>query len=352
MSKRRRNKSKRFTKQNSQRRVAAAILRKAYSMQIYIGFVAAGILIVAGMLFMKEKHEVRSAIASIVSTQATILFGGDMMFDRSIRTTIQTQGGGYIFSCLDPLFSREDLVVANLEGPITASTSISQFSQPGDGNNYTFTFPPSTAALLRAHNVRLVNIGNNHIMNFSRDGLLSTEKYLDEAGVGHFGDPDKTDQDKVARIEIKGIPFSFVNWSDWTSDNTDITAAQVKKEKAAGRVIVVYTHWGVEYEPATIREKTLAHDFIDEGADIVIGSHPHIVQEHEIYKGKNIYYSLGNLIFDQYFDPSVEHGLMLQVDFDKTGVKNVTEIPVTLQTNRVTCPSSDVQKTEVAAKAD
>jgi len=75
----------------------------------------------------------------------------------------------------------------------------------------------------------------------------------------------------------------------------------------------VYTHWGVEYSPATDSEKKLAHEFIDAGAEIVIGSHPHVVQEHEVYKGKNIYYSLGNLIFDQYFSDAVDHGLTLQV---------------------------------------
>lgn len=304
-------------------------------MRIYLGFIAVGLLFSAWTYALIHEHD-----GFIAEEHATILFGGDMLFDRSIRTAIEQKGGAYIFSCLDPVLSGKDLVVANLEGPITTNASISQNSIPGDGNNFTFTFPPSTAKLLYDHNVRMVNIGNNHILNFRRAGLLQTKQYLNEAGVEYFGDPDLSDMEKVVRKDIKNIPFSFVNWSDWTSDNTDITAAAVKKEHDAGRVVVVYTHWGEEYVPATDREKKLAHNLIDEGADIIIGSHPHVVQEHEIYKGKNIYYSLGNLIFDQYWMDSVMHGLMVEVVFTEDGVRLVKEIPVVLQKNRQTCPQS------------
>jgi poly-gamma-glutamate synthesis protein (capsule biosynthesis protein) len=317
-------------------------------MHIYIGFITAGILIVAGMFFLNSKQTTLPAQQPEALGEVSVLFAGDMMFDRTIRTTTEAHGGDYLFQCLDPVFKTEDLVVANLEGPITESTSISQFSEPGDGNNFTFTFPTTTAGLLYAHNVRMVNLGNNHIFNYHLAGVLSTEKFLDEAQVGHFGDPDKTEPNKVARIEINGIPFSFVNWSDWTSDNTDITAAQIKKEHEEGRLVVIFTHWGEEYLPATTREKRLAHDFIDAGADIIIGTHPHIVQEHELYKGKNIYYSLGNLIFDQYFSDQVDHGLMVQARFDKKGIQSITEIPVYLQKNRQTCPDPDIHRVNVA----
>jgi poly-gamma-glutamate synthesis protein (capsule biosynthesis protein) len=269
---------------------------------------------------------------------ATVLFGGDMMFDRTVRSAADKSGGDYLFSCLDPLFSQADLVVANLEGPITEHASVSLGSAIGAPDNFTFTFPTSTAMLLAKHGVKLVNLGNNHIFNFKLDGVLSTEHYLDAAGVGHFGDPDKAEADRVARIEINGIPFSFVNWSDWTSDNTDHTVQQIALEKASGRLVVVYTHWGEEYVPPPDRVKTLAHQFVDAGADIVIGSHPHIVQEHELYHGKYIYYSLGNLIFDQYWDDAVSHGLMLSVSFSADGVHSVREIPVELLKDRRTCP--------------
>jgi poly-gamma-glutamate capsule biosynthesis protein CapA/YwtB (metallophosphatase superfamily) len=313
-------------------------------MQIYIGFITAGILIVAGMLFMNSKQV--AAVVLPPAQHASVLFGGDMMFDRTIRTTVEKNGGDYIFACLDPLLKSEDLVVANLEGPITTSTSISQYSLPGDGHNYTFTFPTSTASLLYAHNVHLVNIGNNPILNFSVLGVKSTETKLIEAGVGYFGDPL---EQKVVAESVLGIPLTFINYNQfWYKSTASTTIAQIHAAREKGEIPVVYTHWGEEYEPATMLEKRLAHEFVDAGAEMVIGSHPHVVQEHEIYKGKNIYYSLGNLIFDQYWEDAVDHGLMLQVEFNDKGVEVVKEIPVVLQKNRQTCQESDMHRVPLA----
>lgn len=266
-----------------------------------------------------------------------ILFGGDMMFDRSIRLAADEKGGDFLFSCIDETLRNADLVVANLEGPVTTHDSMSVGSVIGSGENVTFTFPTSTATLLKRHNISLVNLGNNHSMNFSREGLLQTKRWLDEADVSYFGDPDASEDEKVARPTLNGIPFSFVNWSDWTSDKTDHTIAQVRKEADAGRVVVVYTHWGNEYVPPTSGMRQLAHSFVDAGAAIVIGSHPHIVQEHEVYNGKDIYYSLGNFIFDQYFNEEVRSGLLLRVGFDAAGVVGVEEIPIYLERDRRTC---------------
>lgn len=281
-----------------------------------------------------------TAPSFLAPQQATIIFGGDMMFDRSIRTTIDEKGGDFIFSCIDPTLRDADMMIANLEGPITASSSVSVNSTPGGTNNFTFTFATTTAPLLYAHGIRIVNLGNNHIMNFGRAGLEQTKMYLAQAGVQYFGDPDAAEADKVLRTTIHGVPFAFVNWSDWTSDKTDHTVAQVREEAAAGRVVVVYTHWGEEYIPPIARVRELAHQFVDAGASIVIGSHPHVVQEKETYQGKEIYYSIGNFIFDQYWMPSVREGLLLKVTFDKSGVQHIEEIPVDLGRDRRTCPHS------------
>lgn len=277
--------------------------------------------------------------SSVMRPSVTVLFGGDMMFDRTIREVMAKNGDDYVFSCLGDTLSAPDLVVANLEGPVTDFPSTSVGSEPGGPNNYTFTFPTSTATLLVRHNIRLVNIGNNHIMNFSREGLAQTKQWLDAAGVAYFGDPASPESERVARLQIEGIAFSFVNWSDWTSDKTDHTVAQVREEAESGRIVVVYTHWGEEYVPATERVKTLAHQFVDAGASIVIGSHPHVVQEHEEYNGKHIYYSLGNFVMDQYWNEDVRSGLMLHVVFGKGGVTAVEEIPVYLERDRTTCLS-------------
>lgn len=296
-----------------------------------IGLIVAWItpsIVDAPAIFVRQEDRPKSA---------EILFGGDLMFDRSVRVSMKERGDDHVFSCFPEEFWDADLVVANLEGPITSHASISVGSSIGTPENTTFTFPTSTAELLWRHNITLVNLGNNHIMNFGREGLLQTKDWLQKSGVAYFGDPDALEEDRVARLEVRGIQFSFVNWSDWTSDKTDHTIAQVRKENDAGRVVVVYTHWGDEYVPPSPRVRQLAHSFVDAGADIVIGTHPHVILEHEVYKGKDIYYSIGNFVFDQYFNEDVRNGLMLRVAFNEAGRTDIEEIPIYLERDRRTC---------------
>lgn len=262
---------------------------------------------------------------------AHILFAGDMMFDRYIRRVMDTVGSDYVFSCIDQLLLPADLVVANLEGPITSHESVAT------ADNLRFTFPLETAQFLARHNIGVVNLGNNHMLDFSRDGLLETVAALDFAGVEHFGNPDLSEDERVLRTELKGIPLSFVNWSDWTSDKSDHTVLQVRKETERGRLVIVYTHWGDEYVGAPERTKVLARQFIDAGAELVVGSHSHVEGEHELYRGKHIYYSLGNFIFDQYFSDEVRQGIMLDVEVSKDGVLGVTRIPIVLNPDGRTC---------------
>ncbi len=268
---------------------------------------------------------------------ARVIFGGDMMFDRSIRLAAEREGEDFILSCLDPILSGADLVVANLEGPITAEPSVSATSTIDTPENFTFTFPLSTAELLARHGIRMVNIGNNHIENFKIEGVHSTMQALENAGVAHFGD---TVEQRVANTEVRGVRLAFINYNQFAHSSTEAkTIEQIRAARADGRVAIVYAHWGDEYLPANDYQKDLAHAFVDAGAEIVIGSHPHVVQEHEVYARKHIYYSLGNLVFDQYWEESVRNGLMLSVRINKRGVVELQEIPVTLERNRQTCPA-------------
>ncbi len=266
--------------------------------------------------------------------EATILFGGDMMFDRSIRLAMETKGEDFVFSCVNDELQAADLVVANLEGPITTHASMSIESEVGSAPNMTFTFPTTTASLLARHNIMLVNIGNNHILNFGQEGLAQTRKWLIGAGINFFGDPETNN---VAQISIDGIPFSFVSWSDWTGGSKEKILSQIQYEAEQGRVVIVYAHWGEEYVPASAKSRELAHSFVDAGAEIVIGSHPHVIQEHELYGGKHIYYSLGNLVFDQYWNEEVRTGLLLKITFSKDGVASIEEIKTHLERDRRTC---------------
>jgi poly-gamma-glutamate capsule biosynthesis protein CapA/YwtB (metallophosphatase superfamily) len=267
-----------------------------------------------------------------------VLFVGDLMFDRSIRTAMRANGDDYIFSCIDGTLQKADLVVGNLEGPITESASRSVGSKVGSPDNFVFTFPQSVAPLLARHNIKAVALGNNHILNFGFRGVASTRAALENAGVGYFGDPG--DQ-SVLDYDLHGIPLTFINYNQFYSGSTaSTTRAQIKAARAEGRIPIVFAHWGDEYSDVNQLQKELAHSFVDSGAELVIGAHPHVIQSGEIYKQKYIYYSLGNFVFDQYWDDAVRDGLIVDVAFDPSGVAHIESSHVELEKDRRTCPSA------------
>jgi len=280
--------------------------------------------------------------ADVVQQQPSlvrVLLAGDMMFDRSVRTAMRTHGDDVVFSCIDNTLRGADLVVANLEGPITDNDSLSEGSVPDTPANYTFTFAPEVAKLLYRHNIRLVNLGNNHILNWGAAGEEATKTYLDNAGVAYFGD---TKNNTVAYQDVEGVKLAFINYNEFAPEgwqqSASTTQSQIKEARRQGYMPVVYAHWGDEYKVvAPERLQTLAHQFVDAGAELVIGSHPHVVEQSEVYKSKYIYYSLGNFIFDQYFLPEVQRGLMVSIVFGTEGVKQITDIPVVLHRDRRTC---------------
>ena len=311
-------------------------------------------VIVASILSLFQFSQMAASALPFFSVSATpsvtILFGGDMMFDRSVRTAIDKSGGDFLFFCIDTALVDNDLVVANLEGPITDNTSVSVGSAVGSVNNFVFTFPRSTAALLKKHHIEMVNLGNNHILNFGYSGVRTTQEALEAAGVAYFGDPIA---DTVTLKTVNGIPFAFIAYNEFGPYGgkaaATTTEQHIKEAKISGFVPVVFAHWGIEYEPfAAEYQRDLAHRFVDAGAVAVIGAHPHVVQDHEIYtstvlgagKSAPIYYSLGNFVFDQYFIEDVRHGIFVKLTFDESGVEFVEEIPITLNRDRTVCPGT------------
>lgn len=256
---------------------------------------------------------------NIPDKDVKILFTGDLMFDRGIRYFARINGGNdFIFDKIHSFLQSNDIVISNLEGSITDNVSVSAGTTPGSTNNYFFTFDPSVAQTLYKQNIKIVDLGNNHILNFGRDGLKETKDYLDSAKVNYFGAPDYS---KSVSTKIKGIKITFISYNEFSDlpedTEEEITLKEIEKVKEYSDIIIVFCHWGVEYslEP-NAGQKDLAHQFINKGADLVIGSHPHVVQPSENYNGKTIYYSLGNFIFDQYFSEDVRRGLGVQLEIN------------------------------------
>jgi gamma-polyglutamate biosynthesis protein CapA len=279
-----------------------------------------------------------SSISSTSSSTVKILFVGDMNFDRYIRQVTQKNGGDFLFSCVDPLLKSVDFAVGNLEGPVTANKSVSVGTVSGSADNYRFTFPTSTPALLLAHNFKIVNIGNNHIGNFGLAGIASTKRLLTEAGVAYFG--GEAGSTTVYRLSENGQELSFVNYNQFGGDSVKKTAQTIAAESAAGRNVIAYAHWGEEYVAPTKSERAAAAAFAAAGASLIIGSHPHVVQESETIGSTMVYYSLGNFIFDQYWNTSVTHGLAVEATL-VNGKWSTEEKPLVLNTNGQTCETKN-----------
>ena len=277
---------------------------------------------VAGMIKTVENKSETVATFPVSGNKIKILFVGDMMFDRWIRQVSEKRGGDFVFQKIEPLLKSEDLVVGNLEGPITDKTSVSVDSEFGSKENYVFTFPPQTAEELFKENIKLVNLGNNHILNQGDDGLSNTKNYLQTSGVGFFGDPEEQSS-RVKIFEAGGLKIAFINYNQFVADAKQKTLDDINSAKTNKTdVIILYTHWGKEFIPMPEEKiKILAHEFVDAGADLIIGSHPHVIQTKEEHKGKMIYYSLGNFIFDQYFSPETQVGLGVEIQIDPMSKK-------------------------------
>ncbi len=292
--------------------------RKIKNRKLYIAVFSLTGLVV--LLFFVTKIQFRYESNAPVK----ILFVGDMFFDRQIRKVIAERGADQILGCISDFLKEFDLVVGNLEGPITDNPSISLGSEIGSPENFVFTFPPSTAKLLAKNNIRAVSIGNNHIGNFGYEGLTSTRRYLGEAGVDFFGGLEG-DED-ILRKEVGGVPFVFIAYNQFGGEDPLRVASKIKLERAENQKakIIVFAHWGEEYVGPTEHMRRSAKLFAESGADLVIGAHPHIIQEQEMFGETPVYYSLGNFVFDQYWNKEVSTGLGVIASFDDQDLKTDT----------------------------
>jgi len=225
-----------------------------------------------------------------------VLNFGDVMFDRGVRNIIENHGRDpfeYIKKDLE-IIKKYDVVIANLEGPI-----IEMDRALCQQKAYNFQFAPDTPIRLKSVGINMVNIANNHAYDCLSAGYTSTKKYLDEAEIQYIGDKNLDTSFVIKEIEGKKIVFIGI---DETVEPVVIKNFYplIKKLKSENDYVVVNVHWGTEYLlAANEAQKNTAYNLIDNGADVIFGHHPHVIEPIEIYKGKAIFYSLGNFVFDQ-----------------------------------------------------
>ncbi len=240
-----------------------------------------------------------------------ILNFGDVMFDRGVRNIIENRGRDpfeYIKKDLE-LINDYDVKIVNLEGPIVVmDRSLCQQKA------YNFQFAPDTTDRLKSIGVNMVNIANNHAYDCLLPGYESTKKYLNASGILFMGEKE-FDKSYVVK-EISGKKVAFVGM-DETVQPIPLSGFYevVRKLKNENDIVVVNVHWGTEYMlSANETQIEIAHRLVDSGADVIFGHHPHVVENMEVYKGKAIFYSLGNFVFDQ-STPDTTVGLGVGAEF-------------------------------------
>jgi len=241
-----------------------------------------------------------------------IVFVGDMMFDRGVERLMQKSTFSYPVDVIKDFLKSFDFVVGNLEGPINEKPK--DFS---DGS-LTFSFDKKSVQSLIDGNFSLVSLANNHTLNMERTGFEETKTILKENNIAFAGDPIECDGDYSYQKD--GITYYAINETFSSNCSNKQIAQEIKDLRFYNpeAFIVVLIHWGVEYQTINSKEQqTLAHLIIDSGADLIIGGHPHVVQNIEQYNGKLIFYSLGNFVFDQYFSKETQEGLGVGMDIYK-----------------------------------
>ncbi len=250
--------------------------------------------------------------------ETSLLFVGDMMFDRTVRTRMQKGGVEYPFAQIrgqeDRFFRGQDAVIGNLEGPVAPRVSSTK--------EISFAFDPKMVGVLKKMGFDAVSQANNHSLDQGRAGAAISKKAIEAGEIVSFGDETHDDaSSSLAIIERRGQKIALLGFN---ATEGPIDQAQVAKSvdlaKQQANLVVVFMHWGQEYhDKPNASQIDLAHWFIDHGVSAVIGSHPHWMESVEVYHGKMIAYSLGNFIFDQDWSTETNFGLAVGVEFKNEG---------------------------------
>ena len=280
--------------------------------------------------------------AKTTETKVTFLAVGDIMLSRGVAEVIDRAKDPLLpFRHLEAVLKSTDFNFGNLETPLSGDDKIL-------GHDLIFNAHTKDMAGLSQFNFKVLNLANNHAFDQHLAGAQFTRNYLKDHGIASLGTGDNLDeawQPKIItvndlRIGFIGASYASVNDTGATRndyvariEDVDRLGRAIDELKSEADFILITMHAGTQYEakpnPASPRDKKqidFAHAAIDRGADLVIGAHPHWIQNLEVYGGKYIFYSLGNFIFDQH-EPLTKEGLVLRITLQ--GKRTISSAPAT-----------------------
>lgn len=248
----------------------------------------------------------------------TIFAVGDIMLGRSVNANIQARHDPFWpFTHVASLLKTADLTIGNLESPLIYNCPIKR-----DG--MVFCGDAGNAIGLAQAGFDYLSLANNHTNNYGKEGFGQTQQILTEHGLGAYGTGE------AVFSQVKGVKIALLGYDDITTRlNLASIAKQIANTDSRADFTIVYFHWGEEYvKKSNNRQQQLAHIAVQAGADLVLGAHPHVVQDSEYYQGIPIYYSLGNFVFDQEWSKETKKGLAVRLTYLGTSLQNVEQFPV------------------------
>jgi poly-gamma-glutamate synthesis protein (capsule biosynthesis protein) len=274
--------------------------------------------------------------------ERTLLFVGDVMLSRGVGARMQSEADyTFPFQKIADRLSAADLTFANLECPV---------SDAGRNRHHLYSFRADPKAIEGLNHVGfdVVSVANNHMYDWGPAALLDTVRRLREAGIKPVGaGANDLEAHYPVLIDLGGLRLAFLAYVDvepkvaaaapgrpgvaWLEPERVL--ADIRFARPLADLVIVSPHWGIEYATQPNRQQVeLAHQMIDAGADIVVGTHPHVVQPVEEYNGGWIAYSLGNFVFDQKA-PGTRRGLMLEVKLSGERIAQVTQVPIAISSS-------------------
>ena len=291
----------------------------------------------------------------------TLLFVGDIMLSRGVgRRMVAEKDFTYPFQLIRENLAAADLTFANLECPVSDQGK-------EKGHLYSFRADPKAIEGLLAAGIDVVSLANNHMYDWGPDALLDTVRRLRDAGIRPVGaGANDLEAHYPLLVQIGDLRLAFLTYVEiqpqyataapgkpgvaWLEPERVL--ADIRFARPLADLVIVSPHWGVEYAPKpTNAQIVLAHGMIDAGADLIVGTHPHVVQPVEEYNGRWIAYSLGNFIFDQKAR-GTNRGLMLRVRVAGKEIAEVVQVPISIsaESQASLVPPADAAPVEAKAR--
>lgn len=274
-------------------------------------------------------------------TQVKILAMGDMIFHQPIVKNYRT-GNTYDFTPIFANISEDikgaDLAIANFEGSVNSNRKLSGFPM--------FNFPKESIYSLKNAGFDILSTANNHALDTGLDGVAETLSHIKESGMESFGTLTEEGEKGIV-VEKNGIKIGLISFTDTLNGMDSLmrnkeysvntfsqdVAGDIKNLKDKSDIVIVYPHWGNEYQHhPSERQIYLKEKLHEYGADIILGSHPHVLQKYEVEEinGKKLFtiFSMGNALSSQRVEnlkkSGVDTGVLVKLEIEKDNISGVT----------------------------